>query len=162
MKVQFASISAPLPKADKRRSRRRVIRFGLDVSDVKEGSPLLILDVSEAGMQIQTVAKLGIGERLAVELPEAGSVTAEIRWRSRDRYGARFAAPISQAAISAIQLASPAKPNESTASRVEPSASDPLAKGNESAALLYSVMALACITIAAFLYVLWVLPISGF
>lgn len=162
MKFQFASISDPLSKIDRRRSRRRVIRFGLDISEVKDGNQLLIWDVSETGMQIQTLAKLGIGERLNVELPEAGSVEVEVRWRSKDRYGARFNAPISQAAISAIQLASPPIPHEQTAPGVEPSFGAPFAKQNKDVALLYGVTALACIVILAFLYALWTLPISGF
>lgn len=162
MKPQFARISVPLSRTDRRRSRRRVISFGLDVSDENESLSLLILNVSETGMQIQTIAKLGIGERLSVELPEAGSVEAEIRWRSRDRYGARFTTSIPQSVISAIQLASPAKPNEVVPARTESLENQYATNRDASTALLYGSMALAGIMIAVFLYALWVLPISGF
>lgn len=161
MKTQFAIISAPLSRADRRRSRRRVISFGLDVAGSEAESPLLILDVSEAGMQIQTTAELGIGESVIVELPEAGSVEAKVRWRTRDRYGARFAAPISQAAISAIQLASPARPNYAIASRNQSVTSGTTGERSESAAFLYGVMGLTCLAVIVFLYAMWALPIAG-
>lgn len=162
MITQYASISAPLSKADRRRSRRRIISLGLDVSDAQVGSPLLILDVSEAGMQIHTMAKLGIGEKVSVRLPEAGTLEAEIRWRSGNSYGARFANPISQAVISAILLAAPAKPNDDLAPQAAPSVGAPLSDRNETSVLLYGTMAFASLVIVAFLYALWALPVSGF
>lgn len=161
MKTQFAIISGPLSRADRRRSRRRVISFGLDVAESRADSPLLILDVSEAGMQIQTTAQLGIGESVIVELPEAGSVEAKVRWRTRDRYGARFTTPISQAAISAIQLASPARVNDAIVSQDELVTSRTSDERSDSSAVLYSVLALACLVVVAFLYAMWSLPISG-
>lgn len=63
-----------------------------------------IHNVSAAGLLIETGLDLAQGEQLALDLPEAGTVTAVIVWRSERLYGCAFEQAISPAALAAVQL----------------------------------------------------------
>lgn len=65
-------------------------------------------NVSTTGMLIETSLRLDVGEKLAIELPEAGQVAAEIVWSSDNLYGSRFVSPISAAELAAAELRSDA------------------------------------------------------
>ena len=109
MLPKVAHISDPMPATDLRGAPRRVVRFGLEVTRASGASRILILNLSRSGLLFQTSAALAIGDELAFEIPEAGLVEARIVRRDNDRFGARFTAPISQAAVSAVLLAAPAR-----------------------------------------------------
>jgi transcriptional regulator with XRE-family HTH domain len=61
-------------------------------------------NISAAGLLLETELALAEGEQLALDLPEAGAVTATVVWRSEHLYGCAFAAPLGNAALSAAQL----------------------------------------------------------
>lgn len=63
-----------------------------------------IHNVSAAGLLIETGLDLAQGEQLVLDLPEAGSVTAVIVWRSERLYGCAFEQALSPAALAAVQL----------------------------------------------------------
>jgi transcriptional regulator with XRE-family HTH domain len=63
-----------------------------------------IHNISAAGLLLETGLTLAEGEQLALDLPEAGAVTATVVWRSERLYGCAFEAPLSQAALAAAQL----------------------------------------------------------
>ncbi len=65
---------------------------------------LTVHNISTSGMLIETAQDLSVSERLAVYLPEAGEVTAEVVWSSDRLFGCRFAQPISAATLAASQL----------------------------------------------------------
>lgn len=63
-----------------------------------------IHNISAAGLLIETALELAQGEELAIDLPEAGIVTAVIVWRSAQLYGCAFARTLGPAALAAAQL----------------------------------------------------------
>ena len=73
----------------------------------RQGSTVLIHNLSATGMLIETASDLDIGQRIAVSLPEAPDCTATIVWRSEALAGCRFDLPLSRAALSAAQLRNP-------------------------------------------------------
>ena len=65
---------------------------------------LTVHNISAAGLLIETAVPLAEGEQLALDLPEAGTVTATVVWRSERLYGCAFAQPLGAAALAATQL----------------------------------------------------------
>lgn len=63
-----------------------------------------IHNISAAGLLLETDLALRTGEEFALDLPEAGVVTAVIVWRSERLYGCAFERAISPAALAAAQL----------------------------------------------------------
>lgn len=63
-----------------------------------------IHNISAAGLLLETELVLAEGEQLALDLPEAGAVTATVVWRSAQLYGCAFARPLGPAALAAAQL----------------------------------------------------------
>jgi DNA-binding XRE family transcriptional regulator len=63
-----------------------------------------IHNISAAGLLIETGLDLARGEELALDLPEAGIVTATIMWRSEKLYGCAFEQALGPAALAAAQL----------------------------------------------------------
>lgn len=73
-----------------------------------EGMSVLVHDISESGLLLQTTAHLPIGERIEVVLPHAGATTASVVWASGNFQGCQFDEKISHATLSAAQLRSDA------------------------------------------------------
>lgn len=93
------------PTGDERASPRLALR--LETSGVAAGSDpanVTIHNISAAGLLIETALDLSVGDQLAVDLPEAGSVSAAIVWRSDRLYGCSFARALGPAALAAAQL----------------------------------------------------------
>lgn len=67
---------------------------------------VLIHNASETGLLIETAADLDEGERIEVDLPEAGPTEARVVWSSGTLHGCRFEAPIAKGALSAAELRS--------------------------------------------------------
>lgn len=89
---------------DGERRRLRLEAEGVTTDGAR--SEVLVHNISEGGILIETVAALGEGESLVIVLPEAGATAARVRWSSGRLHGCEFAAPISAAALSAAQLRS--------------------------------------------------------
>ncbi|MFM7379424.1 MAG: helix-turn-helix domain-containing protein [Erythrobacter sp.] len=83
-----------------------------------------IHNISAAGLLLETAVALAEGEQLALDLPEAGAVTATVVWRSEHLYGCAFAAPLTAAALAAAQLQgfAPGVPTRPQSSPAAPSA----------------------------------------
>lgn len=93
------------PHATPRSAPRRALR--LEASGFAPGlgeANVTIHNISAAGLLLETGLDLGEGEQLALELPEAGTVTAVIVWRSERLYGCAFAQALGPAALAAAQL----------------------------------------------------------
>jgi len=69
-----------------------------------EETNVTIHNISAAGLLIETALDLETGEELALDLPEAGVVTAAVVWRSERLYGCAFEQPLGAAALAAVQL----------------------------------------------------------
>lgn len=92
-------------KAGNRRSSpRRTLSLQ---STLVDGEEVIIHDISNTGLLLETTALLTERQALDVELPEVGIVQANVVWRSSRFVGCRFAKPVSQAAVSAALLRNP-------------------------------------------------------
>ena len=93
------------PLAEERRSRaRRTLRLE---SMVGPDGRAVIRNLSETGLLLETSEPLNVGEALAVELPEAGAVQAEVVWARAPFFGCEFARPVGRGSVSAALLRSP-------------------------------------------------------
>ena len=101
------------PDAGERRaSRRRKLRLHAEgVSASTPQTEVIIHDLSEDGLLVESPIALSEGELLEVVIPEAGTVQAEVAWSSERFFGCRFNDPISTAAVSAALLRSPSESN---------------------------------------------------
>lgn len=88
-----------------RAATRRALR--LEASGLApdgEEANVTIHNISAAGLLIETALDLAAGEQLALDLPEAGVVTAAVVWRSERLYGCAFEQTLGPAALAAVQL----------------------------------------------------------
>ncbi|RNJ63998.1 MAG: helix-turn-helix domain-containing protein [Porphyrobacter sp. IPPAS B-1204] len=88
-----------------RAATRRALR--LEASGLApdgEEANVTIHNISAAGLLIETALDLAAGEQLALDLPEAGIVTAAVVWRSERLYGCAFEQALGPAALAAVQL----------------------------------------------------------
>jgi len=69
-----------------------------------EETNVTIHNISAAGLLIETALDLAVSEQLALDLPEAGVVTAAVVWRSDRLYGCAFEQALGPAALAAVQL----------------------------------------------------------
>ncbi len=98
------------PVSDSQRAApRRALRLETSgarasAEGVEGGTNVTIHNISAAGLLLETALALEEGERLTLDLPEAGAVTAEVVWRSERLYGCAFEQAISPAALAAAQL----------------------------------------------------------
>lgn len=111
--------SGPKP-GERRSSRRRKLSLEAEgAAAVSGGTQVMIHDLSEDGMLLESSVALRTGERLDLLIPEAGGAAATIVWSSGRFFGCRFETPLSTAAVSAAllrgppQAPPPAAPNES-------------------------------------------------
>ncbi|NYF30864.1 transcriptional regulator with XRE-family HTH domain [Sphingopyxis sp. JAI108] len=57
-------------------------------------------------MLFESDIKLATGDRIEIELPHAGDITAIVIWASGRHFGCRFEGPVSRATLSAVELKS--------------------------------------------------------
>lgn len=98
------------PQTGERRSvARRRLRLQAEGASPSAGdSQVVIHDISEEGLLIESAVPLTDDETLEVLLPETGSAPAKVSWTSGHFFGCKFIEPISTAAVSAALLRSPA------------------------------------------------------
>lgn len=91
--------------ADQRRSPRRALRLLTQAArDTGGDDAMLIRNMSETGLLLESGIALAIGDRLEIDLPHAGRVRAKVIWASGRMFGCQFDAPVSPATLSAVQL----------------------------------------------------------
>ena len=104
------------PEAGERRSSpRRKLRLEAEGAIATAGDTQVVIhDLSEEGLLIESAVPLGEGEMLEVVMPEAGTAQASVAWASDRFFGCKFNEPISTAAVSAALLRSPGQstPNQ--------------------------------------------------
>jgi transcriptional regulator with XRE-family HTH domain len=69
-----------------------------------EVANVAVHNISETGLLLETSEKMTAGETLSVDLPNAGSVEAEIVWVSGILYGCVFLDQVSEGVLDAAQL----------------------------------------------------------
>jgi len=84
--------------------------LSLKIPALSSGDPgtVLIHNLSEHGLRVETGAGLSVEEIIRVVLPEAGSVDARVVWTDGCFAGCRFLSPVPKTAVSAALLRSPA------------------------------------------------------
>ncbi len=106
-----AFLQSPASDGDTPRKLRRKLQ--LEVPGAQAGGETLavrIHNISQGGMLIECDAPLAVNDKIDVELPHAGVVTAKLVWTSGSLFGCQFKAPISTAAVSAAELRAVALP----------------------------------------------------
>ena len=107
-----------------RQATRRALR--LETSGVLPGgleANVTIHNISTAGLLIETDVPLTSGDRLEIDLPQAGLVDAVIVWDSGQLFGCAFERALGNAAMAATQLRAPTVPKafpRSTRESAEP------------------------------------------
>jgi PilZ domain len=98
------------PQTGERRSApRRKLRLQAEGAIASAGDTQVVIhDISEEGLLIESPVPLTDGEVLEVLIPEAGTAQAQVSWTSGHFFGCKFIEPISTAAVSAALLRSPA------------------------------------------------------
>ena len=90
---------------DKRRRRRHQLLLEVEARGTESvPGTVIVHDISDTGILIETDARLKVGEMIEVNLPQAGLMVAEIVWIGGEIYGCRFTREISPAAVSAARL----------------------------------------------------------
>src|ERR1700745_24193 len=94
-------------ETDRRSSTHRMLRLLVPGSTTSEGEiAVLIHDISESGLLIESKVDLPLGTLLDIDFPEIGLQAATIMWNRNQFYGCEFDAPVSKAGLSAALLKS--------------------------------------------------------
>jgi transcriptional regulator with XRE-family HTH domain len=118
-----AHLDQPVTGDGQRAAARRALR--LETSGFVAGAGeanVTIHNISAEGLLLETDLALAEGERLALDLPEAGAVGAVVVWRSEHLYGCAFEQALGPAALAAVQLQGVAA---KTARQTEPASRAP-------------------------------------
>lgn len=90
---------------DNRQRRRHQLFLEVEAPGLDSASGTVIVhDISDTGLLIETDSELKVGEMIEVNLPQAGLMEAEIVWDGGRVYGSRFTRQLTTAAISAARL----------------------------------------------------------
>jgi len=96
--------------SDRRSAQRRTLSLTIDGTVGSDGLPAIVHDLSETGLLLETMAELGVGDELEVNLPRRGTTRARVVWNSGAYLGCEFEERISAGTVSAALLRSaPAK-----------------------------------------------------
>jgi len=105
-----AQLDTEPDKGERRSSSRRKLRLEAEgISASTSQTQVVIHDLSEEGLLVESPVDLVAGELLEVVIPEAGTAQAEVAWNSGRFFGCKFTQPISTAAVSAALLRSPSE-----------------------------------------------------
>src|SRR5688500_1743644 len=95
----LAHLEPPDSTANRRSAARRTLRLqARGTTASQSAAQVTIHDLSLTGLLIETSADLAAGERIDVEVPEAGPAEAKVVWSSGRFYGCKFKRPIPSAA----------------------------------------------------------------
>ncbi|MEP7131281.1 MAG: PilZ domain-containing protein [Sphingomicrobium sp.] len=95
--------------ADRRGAVRRTLQLSVDSQLGYGAFEAVIRDLSEYGLLVETAVDLALGDRLYVELPEAGIRAAVVVWRRGDLFGCEFPFPLTKKLVSATLLRAPSE-----------------------------------------------------
>lgn len=168
MQPLLAELTVDPDTRDERGAARRELRLGVPASSVRDTARVLIRNLSETGLMMETAARLAVGDAVIIDLPEAGPTQARIVWNRQSSYGCEFAAPVSKGAVSAALLLTPfAQPASAPEADWEPAARPfprydlPEARKPEAGGLASTIgLAFLAVTIALFILALLAAPIS--
>lgn len=95
------------PGADRRQGgRRKLSLLAKGARHDGKGIDVQIHNISGTGLLFESDIKLAAGDRIEIELPHAGDITAVVIWASGRHFGCQFEGPVSRATLSAVELKS--------------------------------------------------------
>lgn len=95
------------PGADRRQDgRRKLSLLAKGARHDGTGIDVRIHNISGSGLLFESDIKLSTGDRIEIELPHAGDITAIVIWASGRHFGCQFEGPVSRATLSAVELKS--------------------------------------------------------
>ncbi|HET6538532.1 MAG TPA: PilZ domain-containing protein [Sphingopyxis sp.] len=105
--LMFAHVLNDNAKISRRSTVRRALQL-TTVAEVGEGqsSQIMVRNLSQTGLLIETSAAFDVGEIFYLHLPEIGATPVQVRRKDGDAYGCEFLAPVGKVAISAALLKS--------------------------------------------------------
>jgi len=99
------------PGGDKRQDvRRKLSLLARSVQHDGTGIEVQIHNISGTGLLFESDIKLEACDRIEIELPHAGGITAVVIWASGRLFGCQFEGPVSPATLSAVELKSAVAP----------------------------------------------------
>lgn len=115
------------PKASARAQRRKLMLEVRGAHAAGSDVPVMVHNISATGLLIECDASLSIDDRIDIELPHAGVVSATLVWVSGHMFGCQFDTKLSPAALSAAQLQSAIEVE--TASAIDDDENEPVIVG---------------------------------
>jgi hypothetical protein len=86
--------------------RRKLSLLARGVQHDGTGIEVQIHNISGTGLLFESDIKLAPCDRIEIELPHAGDITAVVIWASGRLFGCQFEGPVSSATLSAVELKS--------------------------------------------------------
>src|SRR3546814_935497 len=109
---------------DKRHEvRRKLSLLARGVQHDGTGIEVQIHNISGTGLLFESDIKLAACDRIEIELPHAGDITAGVIWASGRLFGCQFEGPVSSATLSAVELKSAGAPAPELTSAIAPTPS---------------------------------------
>lgn len=103
----FGHFLSTAPDTDKRHTvRRKLSLLTSGVGHDGTGIDVQIHNISGTGLLLESDVKLAAGDKIEIELPHAGDITALVIWASGRLFGCQFEGPVSPATLSAVELKS--------------------------------------------------------
>lgn len=108
--VMLAHLESSGIQSDRRSSGRHVLKLRVAGSTPSQSAAVVLIhDLSQTGLLIETPGNLEVGSDLEIDLPEMGVCQARVIWNSGHYFGCQFHSPISRAGLSAALLKNPAE-----------------------------------------------------
>lgn len=107
----FGHFLPAAPGTDQRQdARRKLSLLAKGVQHDGTGIEVQIHNISGTGLLFESDIKLAACDRIEIELPHAGDITAVVIWASGRLFGCQFEGPVSPATLSAVELKSAVAP----------------------------------------------------
>ena len=103
----FGQFLPSTSSGDQRRdARRKLSLLARGVRHDGAGIEVQIQNISGTGLLFESDMKLAACDRIEIELPHGGDITAVVIWASGRLFGCQFEGPVSPATLSAVELKS--------------------------------------------------------
>ena len=100
--------------------RRKLSLLAKGVQHDGTGIEVQIHNISGTGLLFESDIKLAPCDRIEIELPHAGDITAVVIWASGRLFGCQFEGPVSSATLSAVELKSAVELQSAIGPPIEP------------------------------------------
>ena len=106
IKAQLDIISEAQSKGRRGTPRRTLRLRARSAAGAGESSEVLVRNLSETGLLMQSAVDLQVGDKFEVDLPETPRSVVRVVWADDDLFGCAFDTPLKRSALSAAQLRS--------------------------------------------------------